>query len=139
MTKRGEYAWHPPGIYRVVYARQDGSRIGPTHRTLEEAQICSAPCERRINLRSIRTLHDIRYIVGASGEAIVLVEAEALTTEPERPKYSAHRSKLTADQVREIRARADAGEVYHALARFYPVSGAAIGQLVRRETYGWVT
>ena len=139
MTTRGEYAWHPPGIYKVVYARQDGAHIGPTHRTLEGAKVCAAPCERRINLRAIRTIHDVRYVVGTDGEAIVLVNVETLAAEPDRPKYSAHRSKLTAAQVREIRTRANAGEAYHALARFYPVSGAAIGQLVRRETYGWVT
>src|SRR5690554_1780783 len=59
MSTRGEYAWHPPGIYKVVYARQDGAHIGPTHPTLEEMRQCTAPCERRINLRAIRTIHEI--------------------------------------------------------------------------------
>jgi hypothetical protein len=43
-------------------------------------------------------------------------------------------SRLTVDQVHEIRARAVRGN-YHALAREYGVDATSVGNVVRRETW----
>jgi hypothetical protein len=45
------------------------------------------------------------------------------------------RAKLTDDQVREIRARAAAGESHRSLARHFDVHHSQIGNIVRRERW----
>lgn len=44
-------------------------------------------------------------------------------------------AKLTADQVRELRARHAEGESLRRLARTFPVTSACISKIVRRETW----
>lgn len=48
------------------------------------------------------------------------------------------RAKLTADQVREIRRRADAGESYKDLSREYHVSESTCHSIIQRKTWKYV-
>lgn len=46
-----------------------------------------------------------------------------------------HLAKITAEQVREIRAAAAAGESYSSIAKRYPLSKDGVGTIVRRECW----
>ena len=139
MSARGEYAPAIPGVYKTLYARRDDAHIGPTYKTRAEARACTAPLDRRINRRSIRKLRRTRYFVDDTGTAIILVSSSAVAVRKGvRPARSAHRSKLSDEQVREIRRRAAQGVPYTELAKCFPVSDAAIGQIARGATYRWV-
>ena len=59
---------------------------------------------------------------------------------PQRLKRGAanHKSKLTANQVREIRARSAAGESFSALSRSFGIAHGNIAKVVRRINWGHV-
>ena len=59
---------------------------------------------------------------------------ELTLTEP----FKGAKRRLAADQVREIRRRAEAGEVHDSIAADFPVGREQIGNIVRRQHYQWV-
>lgn len=106
--------WEALELDHVDGAAKVSHRVWSWARVRREAELakCVARC---------RPCHDVKSVP----EAQHLGEANG-------------RSRLTADDVLEVRRRAAAGDPYRRIAADYSMSIGSLGKVIRRETWGHV-
>lgn len=112
-------------IHRLVYRLC----VGPVKHSMKVCHECdNPPCCNPSHL-----------FVGTQGDNLKDASQKGRLTNPS-PKGGKRTSKLTAEQVREARKRADKGGVgiVTRLAKEYGVSVVLMSQVLRRIRYAWV-